>query len=752
MKAPFFVSMLAVAAAAQDAGRVFEDEFSHDTIARRPSYTVVGRRLAEDRGVQNPAIIEGRDGVLIAAWSNKKVGLGGRWMDNHPSNTMQSSYSTDGGRTWSAQTAASGAGSINAAFLRDARTGDLLLLYNANRSEIQDDTRIAYRRSADNGRSWGAPIELDTGFPIDVMVHSGIVLSNGEWLVPFHYDRSGQPNPFSVQNADFVASVVTSDDRGKTWSRFGAVDIPNLWNYPNGFSWAVEPGVAEKRGELVMILRTRTGYLYRSSSRDLGRSWSRAEPLMFSNPDSKHTVIALRSGNLVLLWNNTQTNQTRYPLMASLSRDGGRTWPATITVNDENVQMDYPAAIENDGRIRAVYGHKLEEIRVVDIPESDFDAPWTPINNAAGWRVADGVLKMADETPVENPRDWLRWSKLIAFRYRRAERYTIAADLRFDAVTAAGDAAIAVFAGYQDEGNWAAWVWHPASGHAGLELESHSGRPYVGNTRDISQTWMERHKAEPGRWYRVTLRRNGRKLAIGIDPFGRVHFGKDNVGGDHAVAVLGEQVADSHLAELRMDGASYVFAGPRGDDLPGAMERIGSIFGVKKLMLEGGGAINGSFLKHRLIDEFSTLIHPAVDGVAGTQSIVDYHGPEGDRPGAGQALRLIHCETLEGGMIWLRHAVERAPGQGRAGGVCVVGDARVLGDVAEDRPVQARVGEEDPQADDVVPAFPSVGGGHQPRPSGAHSRGGAPLPDSAFSRIGEDEQYLVAGAPTVGVA
>ena len=59
-------------------------------------------------------------------------------------------------------------------------------------------------------------------------------------------------------------------------------------------------------------------------------------------------------------------------------------------------------------------------------------------------------------------------------------------------------------------------------------------------------------------------------------------------------------------------------------------------FGVKKLLLEGGGKINGAFLKHELIDEFSTLIYPAVDGVAGTQSIVDYDGPEGDRPGAGQ--------------------------------------------------------------------------------------------------------------------
>jgi riboflavin biosynthesis pyrimidine reductase len=156
--------------------------------------------------------------------------------------------------------------------------------------------------------------------------------------------------------------------------------------------------------------------------------------------------------------------------------------------------------------------------------------------------------------------------------------------------------------------------------------------------------------------------RNGRKLAIGIDPSGRVHYGKDNIGGDHAVAVLGEQVSDAYLAELREDGVSYVFAGAKGDDLPGAMEEIASLLAVKTLLLEGGGKINGAFLKHRLIDEFSTLIHPAVDGVAGSQSIVDYDGPEADRPGAGQSLRLTHCETLEGGMVWLRHAVERAPG------------------------------------------------------------------------------------------
>ena len=91
------------------------------------------------------------------------------------------------------------------------------------------------------------------------------------------------------------------------------------------------------------------------------------------------------------------------------------------------------------------------------------------------------------------------------------------------------------------------------------------------------------------------------------------------------------------------------------------MEELASSFGVKRLFLQGGAKINGAFLKHKLIDEFSTLIYPAVDGVAGTQSIVDYEGPEGDRPGAGQSLRLTHCEALDGGMVWLRHSVEQAP-------------------------------------------------------------------------------------------
>lgn len=155
--------------------------------------------------------------------------------------------------------------------------------------------------------------------------------------------------------------------------------------------------------------------------------------------------------------------------------------------------------------------------------------------------------------------------------------------------------------------------------------------------------------------------RGDRDLAVAIDPHGKVHYGQDDLYGDHVVTVLSEGVSDAYLAELREDGVSYVFAGPDGRDLAKAMDALGEGFGVETLLLEGGAGINGAFLKAGLLDEISVLIHPAVDGLAGVESIFEYRGEPNEQPGAGQSLRHVHTETLDGGMVWLRYRVERAP-------------------------------------------------------------------------------------------
>jgi 5-amino-6-(5-phosphoribosylamino)uracil reductase len=154
--------------------------------------------------------------------------------------------------------------------------------------------------------------------------------------------------------------------------------------------------------------------------------------------------------------------------------------------------------------------------------------------------------------------------------------------------------------------------------------------------------------------------RRGRDVAVAIDPHGRLHYGQDNAGGDHIIAVLGQYVSDVYLAELQADGVSYLFAGEDGTDLQEAMEVLGDAFGIKTILLEGGGITNGTFLKAGLIDEISLLVYPGIDGLAGVPSIFEFLGAADDRPAAGKALRHFGTETLEGGVVWLRYKVEAA--------------------------------------------------------------------------------------------
>ena len=114
-------------------------------------------------------------------------------------------------------------------------------------------------------------------------------------------------------------------------------------------------------------------------------------------------------------------------------------------------------------------------------------------------------------------------------------------------------------------------------------------------------------------------------------------------------------MSDDYLARLRDAGVSYVFAAPHDGELADAIGILGDAFGIEHLVLEGGGTTNGAFLAAGLIDEVSTLICPAIDGLAGIPAIFEHAGATGSFPAAGQHLRLLSSETLEGGVIWLRH-------------------------------------------------------------------------------------------------
>lgn len=145
-------------------------------------------------------------------------------------------------------------------------------------------------------------------------------------------------------------------------------------------------------------------------------------------------------------------------------------------------------------------------------------------------------------------------------------------------------------------------------------------------------------------------------FAIAVDVPGKLAWESGAVAGDHVVAVLSERVSDEYLAALRQRGVSYLLAGRDDPDLTVALEKIGARLGVLTLMLEGGGGINGSFLRGGLIDEVSLLIAPVADGRVGTPSLFDVMGESGTPRG----LVLDGVERRAGDVLWLRYRVVEA--------------------------------------------------------------------------------------------
>jgi len=72
--------------------------------------------------------------------------------------------------------------------------------------------------------------------------------------------------------------------------------------------------------------------------------------------------------------------------------------------------------------------------------------------------------------------------------------------------------------------------------------------------------------------------------------------------------------------------------------------------GVERLLVEGGGNINGGFLAAGLIDEISLILQPAIDGKPGAPALFE----TADQSAAIKAIAPLDCEPQPEGLIWMR--------------------------------------------------------------------------------------------------
>lgn len=153
-------------------------------------------------------------------------------------------------------------------------------------------------------------------------------------------------------------------------------------------------------------------------------------------------------------------------------------------------------------------------------------------------------------------------------------------------------------------------------------------------------------------------RRDASAYGVVLDAAGKIAWGRSEIGGDPIVVVLTEQVSDAHLAGLRSDGVSYIFAGKTSLDLRRALDILNQELGVERLLLEGGGVANGAFLRAGLVDEISLIVWPVVDGAAGAPAVFDSAPADADKLAPVRAMQLLGCEQRADGAVWLRYRVE----------------------------------------------------------------------------------------------
>ncbi len=150
-------------------------------------------------------------------------------------------------------------------------------------------------------------------------------------------------------------------------------------------------------------------------------------------------------------------------------------------------------------------------------------------------------------------------------------------------------------------------------------------------------------------------------LIISVDPEGLLGFSRavvEKKGRNPAqvIEVLTEQVPDSYLAYLHRVGIPYLFAGKTELNCVLMLQKLRDLCGINRLLLAGGGAMNGSLLAAGCVDELSLVVAPVAEGDPNATALFATSPFAPDFGGA--AFRLLEAKPMEGDAVWLHYQAQ----------------------------------------------------------------------------------------------
>ncbi|GMU91140.1 MAG: hypothetical protein AMXMBFR4_01980 [Candidatus Hydrogenedentota bacterium] len=209
------------------------------------------------------------------------------------------------------------------------------------------ECRLMVRTSADHGETWTEDREVPDSYRW-LPRNAPLTLQDGRLAVPIsgHLDD---------RYAGFLLVLGEND----TWRRIGFMDRGE------------QPTVIQRdNGELFSLMRGHPRIL-QSVSTDGGETWTKPERSELKCPDSGIAMTKLKSGRVLLVYNDTDQSD-RTPLNLIQSADDGRTWGEMKVLEQDWGEFSYPCIIQAaDGRIHITYTYRRYSIK-----HTAFDEGW----------------------------------------------------------------------------------------------------------------------------------------------------------------------------------------------------------------------------------------------------------------------------------------------------------------------------------------------------------------------------------------
>lgn len=233
--------------------------------------------------------------------------------------------------------------------------GKTTLFFKKGKTIPEWKTYVKY--SFDDGVTWTDETELvagDTSGGRGPVKDKPVLLSDGTLI-------AGASHETEAPETCWKAFADISVDGGKTWKRGAYVN--------DGIKTKlIQPSIWEDKSGIHMLMRSQSGYLYRSDAPHDTTKFCEAYRTDVPNNNSGIDLVKIHDGRIFLVCNPVGLNGGRSPISLLMSDNGGDSFEKVCDLDvKEGGELSYPAIICHNNELFITYTYERQSIKFVRI-------------------------------------------------------------------------------------------------------------------------------------------------------------------------------------------------------------------------------------------------------------------------------------------------------------------------------------------------------------------------------------------------